>query len=76
MASETSPNPYWASLLSKPYKVTELEKQIYKSKQKCANGNPMFAKYICDGMKEGEINEDLRQLYVEAVYGSDEFVRS
>ena len=76
MASETSKNPLWAALLAKSYKVIPLEMQVYKAKQKSANGNEMFAKYICDAMKEGEVNDDLRQLYIEGVYGSDEYVKA
>ena len=74
--SETSSNPHWAALLAKSYKIIDLETEVYRTKQRCANGNEMFAKYICDAMKEGEVNDNLRQLYNEAVYGTDEFVRA
>ena len=75
MAQETSSDPFWASLLSKPYKITALEKRIYLEKQEDATCNEMFAKFICDDMKARNLTNNLYKLYDEAVYGTDVAVK-
>ena len=75
MAQETSSDPFWASLLAKPYKITEIEKRVYVERQQDGTCNEMFAKFISDEMEKLSITNNLSKLYQEAVYGSDMAVR-
>ena len=35
----------------------------------------MFAKKICDNLRDGDVPENLAKLYKEAVYGTDSLVK-
>ena len=75
MASVSSNESYWESLLGPSYKITELEKQVYLERQEDATCNEMFAKFICDEMQKRNLSNNLAKLYEEAVYGKDAAVR-
>ena len=75
MSQQPVSDPFWASLLSKPYKITALEKRVYLDRQEDATCNEMYAKFICDEMKARNLCNNLYKLYDEAVYGSDPDVK-
>ena len=68
MAEATSPFEY---LLKKKFKAFEVEKSVYLNTKSKGNQPELYAKYICDSIREGDVPEDLHKLYREAVYGSD-----
>ena len=66
----------WDQVLRGKYKIFDVEKSIYTDNQKVCNGPLMFAQYISDGLRQGDVPENLRKLYKEAAYGSNERVKS
>ena len=65
----------WAVVLKAKFKAFEIEKSIYRDSQKIASGPLMFAQYICDGLLPGDVPENLRKLYHEAVHGTNAKVK-
>ena len=61
----------WDAILNDKYKVYPIEESIYIASTQRANGPDMFAKFICDQMRPGDVPDNLRKLYREAVYGTD-----
>ena len=66
----------WAVILKCKFKPFDVEKSIYADSMQIANCPMMFAQYICDGLRPGDVPENLRKLYQEAVYGTNEKVKS
>ena len=66
----------WGQILKAKYKPFEVERSIYIDSQKLANGPMMFAQYICDGLRPGDVPDNLRKIYREAVYGTNEKVKA
>ena len=67
--------PDWDSILKGRYKVCSVEREIYLETQTKANNPEVYAKYICDGLKDGDVPQNLMKLYREAVYGSNKEVK-
>ena len=65
----------WESLINKRYHFSPEEKQLYSEAKSRGNEPMMYAKYISDGLKVGDVSDSLRMLYHEAVYGTDLDVR-
>ena len=57
------------------FSVFPIEKEIYVNTKAKANQPEVYAKYICDGLKEGSVPDDLMKMYREAVYGTNEKVK-
>ena len=66
----------WGVVLKGKYKLFDVERSIYTDSQRVANGPLMFAQFICDALRPGDVPDNLRKLYVEAVYGTNEKVKS
>ena len=66
----------WGQILKGKYKPFDVEKSIYTNSQRLANSPLMFAQYICDALRPGDVPENLVKLYREAVYGTNERVKS
>ena len=67
---------YWKEFLDQKFKVYNIEETVYIQSSQKANGPDMFAKFICDAMKPGDVPKALHMLYHEAVYGSDVNVKN
>ena len=74
MASEGNVS-CWEKILQSKFKAYDIEKSIYSENRNKANTPEMYAKYICDSLREGDVPDNLRKLYEEAVYGSDPKVK-
>ena len=65
----------WDKILQGKYKFFDIEKSIYTENRNKANSPEMIAKFICDGLRPGDVLDNLKNLYHEAVYGSDKKVK-
>ena len=65
----------WDEILNCRYRLFEIEKSIYTDSQTVANGPLMFAQYISDGLRKGDVPEKLA-MYKEAVYGKNPKVKA
>ena len=65
----------WEEILSQKFKVFKAEEDIYIDSSKKSNGPDMYAKFICDNLKDGDVPEALKSLYMESVYGINESVK-
>ena len=74
--ANSSDSDKWSAILKAKYKINPVEREIYLSTQNKANHPEIYAKYICDGLKEGDVPENLTKMYREAVYGSDAKVKA
>ena len=66
----------WGQILKCKFKPFDVEKSIYIESQQVASSPIMFAQYICDGLRPGDVPDNLRKLYREAVYGTNSKVKS
>ena len=73
MSSEEQ-SPFDA-ILKKKFKPYEVEKSVYVNTKSKGNNPEIYAKYICDSLKDGDVPADLMTLYHEAVYGKDQKVK-
>ena len=73
MSEEGSAN--WEPILNQRFGVFEIEKNVYMNTKAKANQPEIYAKYICDALRDGDVPDDLKKLYREAVYGSDPEVK-
>ena len=73
--AETNGND-WDEILKCKFKAFDVEKSIYTDSQQIACSPLMFAEKILDGLRPGDVPENLRKLYREAVFGSNAKVRS
>ena len=62
------------SLWSK-FKAYDIEKSIYAENRNKANTPEMYAKFICNSLRDGDVPDNLKKLYEEAMYGTDEKVK-
>ena len=76
MAEAQNTGSEWDQVLKGKYKAFNVEKSIYIDSQSVANGPLMFAQYIYDDLRPGDVPDNLRKLYQEAVYGSNSKVRA
>ena len=65
----------WDKLLEGKYKFFDIEKAIYSENRNRANSPDMFAKFIVDRLRPGDVPDNLLKLYKEAVYGTDAKVK-
>ena len=65
----------WDKILQGKFKVYDVEKSIYSENRNKANSPEILAKLICDGLQPGDVPNNLKSLYTEAVYGSDKKVK-
>ena len=65
----------WEPLIKRRYRFYPDELQLYAESKSLGNEPMIYAKHICDGLKEGQASNDLRLLYQEAVYGTDPDVK-
>ena len=72
MAEETSP---FDAILKKKFKPYPVEKTVYVNTKSKGNNPELYAKYICDALRDGDVPDDLIKLYREAVYGKDAKVK-
>ena len=66
----------WGVILKCKFRPYDVELSIYTESQSVANGPLMFAQFICDALRPGDVPENLIKLYKEAVYGTHEKVKS
>ena len=66
----------WEHILRGKFKAFDVEKSIYSEHRNKANTPEMYAKFICDPLRDGDVPDDLRKLYQEAVYGTDPKVKA
>ena len=76
MAENQDAPTEWGQILKCKYRPFDVEKSIYTESQNVANGPLMFAQYISDALRPGDVPDNLRKLYREAVYGTDGKVRA
>ena len=72
MSDEPSPFDPILKMKFKPYDV---EKSVYLHTKSKGNNPYLYAKYICDSLKDGDVPKELMKLYREAVYGNDKKVK-
>ena len=65
----------WDKILQGKYKFFEIEKSIFTQNRNKCNSPDIMAKFICDGLRPGDVPDNLRNLYHEAVYGTDKKVK-
>ena len=73
--SDKIPNE-WDEILKGKWKAYDVEKSLYIYSVSRVNSPEGRAKIICDGLRPDDVPENLRKLYDEAVYGSNEKVRT
>ena len=66
----------WQQILKGKWKPFDVEKSLYVDSENKANSVEEKAKIICDGIREGDVPENLKKIYTEAVYGSNEKVKA
>ena len=66
----------WGQILKSRFRAFDVEKSIYIASQKVANGPLMFAQYIYDALRPGDVPDNLRNLYREALFGTNQKVRA
>ena len=66
----------WDEILKGKWKAYDVEKSLYVDSINKANSPEERAQIICDGIRDGDVPCNLAKLYVEAVYGSNEKVKS
>ena len=66
----------WGQILKNRFRAFDVEKSIYIDSQKVANGPLMFAQYIYDALRPGDVPDNLKNLYREALYGTNQKVRA
>ena len=64
-----TPSSTWESICKQHFPACEIEKIVYMNTKAKANQPEIYAKYICDSICDGDLPNDLRKLYREAVYG-------
>ena len=63
-------------ILKSKWKAYDVEKSLYiESGQKTSSPDEK-AKLICDGLRPGDVPDNLKKLYQEAVYGNDSKVHA
>ena len=72
MAEATSK---FEAILKKKFKPYPIEKSVYVNTKAKGNNPVLYAKYICDALRDGDVPDDLLKLYREAVYGKDQKVK-
>ena len=65
----------WEKILQGKYKFYDIEKSIYSQNRNKANSPEVMAKFICDGLAEGDVPDNLKALYHETMYGTDKKVK-
>ena len=75
LPSAMDTSPIWDDLLAQKFKVFKAEATIYVESSQRSNGPDMYAKYICDNLGPSDVPHDLKKLYMEAVYGSNDNVK-
>ena len=73
--SDESPNSGWDLVLKSKFKAFDVEKSIHSQNRNKANTSEQYAKFICDGLHDGDVPDNLHKLYIEAVYGTDSKVK-
>ena len=73
--AESNVTSGWESVLKSKFKAFDVEKSLYSQNRSKANTPEMYAKYICDGLRDGDVPDNLRKMYTEAVYGTDAKVK-
>ena len=65
----------WDKILQGKYKFFDVEKLIYTQNRNKSNSPEVMAKFICNGLTPGDVPDNLKDLYHEAVYGCDKKVK-
>ena len=66
----------WDFFLNQKFKVYQAEENIYLNYSQNSKFSEHFSKFICDGLRNGDVPHALRMLYREAVYGRNEKVKA
>ena len=66
----------WDQILKNRFRAYDVEKSIYIESQKVANGPMMFAQNIYDALRPGDVPDNLKNLYKEALYGNNSKVKA
>ena len=66
----------WDEILKGRWVAYDVEKSLYVDSINKANSIEERAKIICDGLRPGDVPDNLRKIYMEGVYGSNEKVKS
>ena len=74
--AEDEPKTGWEQILKGKFKAFDVEKSIYSENRNKANTPEMYAKFICDTLRDGDVPDDLKKMYHEAVYGTDPKVKA
>ena len=70
------PNNQSDEILKGKWKAYDVEKSLYVDSMSTTNSPEGRAKIICDGLRPNDVPLNLRKLYVECVYGSNEKVKA
>ena len=74
MASNTENQ--WDEILKGRWAAYDVEKSLYVDSINKVNSIEERAIIICDGLRQGDVSENLRKIYLEGVYGTNEKVKS
>lgn len=66
----------WDEILKGKWKAYDVEKSLYIESVKKTLAPDERAKFICDNLRPGDVPENLKKLYNDAVYGSDAKVKT
>ena len=66
----------WKAILKQKFKLYDVEKSIYIASHDKSNNPEVYAKLICDSLRDGDVPGNLRKLYREAVYGNNKDVKA
>ena len=53
----------WEQILKGKYRPFDVERSIYTESQTKANGPMMFAQFICDALRPGDVPDNLAKMY-------------
>ena len=73
--AQSSPSG-WKEILKQKFKAYDVEKSIYIASRNKSNNPEVYAKMICDSLRDGDVPDNLRKMYREAVYGDDKDVKA
>ena len=71
MASATD----WEKILQGKFKFYDVEKLIYTENRNKSNSPEVMARFISNSLNPGDVPDNLKDLYHEAIYGSDKKVK-
>ena len=66
----------WGVILKCKYKPYDVERSIYTESMQSANCPLMFAQFIYEALRPGDVPDNLAKLYKEAIFGDNKKVKA